>query len=209
MPSEASKKFDPTGLANAIYDVSDWKVASRVQPSLLSPQDSVVDAQFTATRKPTGVFMEIIIPLSLISIFAMSAGYVALEHLDVRVGISSTAMLTVMAYLYVVSDKLPDIAYMCWIHFYTGAPPPWPSRPRTPPSPAVHSHVLPIRLPRPHRGRGHPLPGPVGRVAQAGGEGASLRAAPGVRPVGLLPRAFPSLAAPACHVLTLYHPLLP
>lgn len=119
VPSNASKHFDPTHLANALYDVHSWKIMSSVQPSLLSPRDSVIDAHFVASRKPAGIFVEIIIPLAIISVFALSAGYVGMEHLDVRIGIASTAMLTVMAYLYVVNDKLPDIAYMCWIHYYT------------------------------------------------------------------------------------------
>jgi hypothetical protein len=56
--------------------------------------------------------------LFIIANFAFIAFFVTMGDFGTRVSIVSTSFLTLVAFLFVINDQMPRIAYMTWLHKY-------------------------------------------------------------------------------------------
>lgn len=102
-----------------VWEVKGWDVSRDTAPSIVDgAADVVVLARLTIKRMGGMAIVELVLPLFLVVNFNFLAFFVYAGDFGTRIGITSTGFLTVMAFLYVVSESLPKIAYCTWLHLY-------------------------------------------------------------------------------------------
>jgi hypothetical protein len=104
---------------NDNWEVFDIQLADYVAPSIFAGDDSYVTASLFVSRYYTLVDVEIMFPLFMICCFTFTALMIEREDgLGERVNIASIGFLTVMGYQYTVTESLPRVSDMLWIHWY-------------------------------------------------------------------------------------------
>jgi hypothetical protein len=102
---------------DTVYKILNWNVTRSVK---LSPydgqQNDYIVGMLDIARIPSMIVVELVVPLTLIVMFAMLGLYT--QSSDTRIAITTTAFLTTMAFIYVVDEQLPKIAYSTWMHVY-------------------------------------------------------------------------------------------
>ena len=69
-------------------------------------------------RKTPMILTTILMPLILIVLFTFLSFLVWEKDFGSRITVTSIGFLTVMAFMFVVNDQLPRIAYLTWMHYY-------------------------------------------------------------------------------------------
>jgi hypothetical protein len=96
-----------------------WFCDDEVRHTAFEEQDSMFSCFLTVQRNNANVLTITVFPEILIVLFALSAFFIRGDKSDIRIGITSTSMLTIMAFLFVVSSELPQISYLTWLHYYS------------------------------------------------------------------------------------------
>lgn len=97
--------------------VPDWEVVSHEALRMTyQPIKSVHAAgfgmRFEARRYITYYLWQVVLPLAVVVIMAWSAFWVGREHVGVRIGIATSAILTMIANRFVLASLLPRLPYM-------------------------------------------------------------------------------------------------
>ena len=71
-----------------------------------------------AAGKTPMILTTILMPLILIVLFTFLSFLVWEKDFGSRITVTSIGFLTVMAFMFVVNDQLPRIAYLTWMHWY-------------------------------------------------------------------------------------------
>lgn len=114
----ADKNMTTDGLSDSTWDLETFIVRDDVRKTMLSPRDSVVEGTLYVKRKTLMMGASIIMPLILIVLFTFLSFFVWERDFGSRITITSIGFLTVMAFMFVVNDQLPRIAYLTWLHYY-------------------------------------------------------------------------------------------
>ena len=67
--------------------------------------------QISVGRSPTYYVLKVVVPLSLIVIMSWLPRWINPEQIGTNVGVSTTAFLTLVAYLFAVTVLLPRVSY--------------------------------------------------------------------------------------------------
>lgn len=120
-PSEDVEFITPEGngsLMAEVLSLADWEVSEAglykvaFSPSPGSNVVSGFNMEFTAERK-TGYFLiKIIIPLVLIVMMSWVVFWIDPSEAGTQIGVSMTAMLTLIAYRFAVGAMLPKVSYL-------------------------------------------------------------------------------------------------
>eukprot|EP00943_MAST-04B_sp_MAST-4B-sp1_P004181 g4181.t1 len=105
-------------LRDSTWDLQGFTLEAKVEQTLLSPRDSIIVGTLHVKRKTTMILTTILMPLVLIVLFTFLAFFVWEKDFGSRITVTSIGFLTVMAFMFVVNDQLPRIAYLTWMHYY-------------------------------------------------------------------------------------------
>jgi len=94
-------------------------VEQKIMPSVVNGEPDSYLLGTAVVRRLFGMAMvNLVVPLYVIANFSFMAFFVYLGDFPTRVGIVSTGFLTLIAFLFVVQESLPKIAYWTWMHVY-------------------------------------------------------------------------------------------
>ncbi len=108
----------PDGIAKVLslpdWKVEKWNAETMPVPSLRDKQRmlSLAEFSFTAKRKAGYYVYKIIIPLILIVAMSWVVFWIDPKEGGIQIGVSMTAMLTLIAYRFAVGADLPKVSYM-------------------------------------------------------------------------------------------------
>ena len=105
-------------LSDSTWDLQTFRVDSDVRKTMMSPRQSVVEGTLVVKRELGMILSTILLPLILIVLFTFLSFFVWEQDFYSRIIITSIGFLTVMAFMYVVNEELPRIAYLTWMHWY-------------------------------------------------------------------------------------------
>ena len=105
-------------LSDSTWDLQGWSLTAEVTKTLLSEKDSVIIGWLHTKRKTPMILTTILMPLILIVLFTFLSFLVWEKDFGSRITVTSIGFLTVMAFMFVVNDQLPRIAYLTWMHWY-------------------------------------------------------------------------------------------
>jgi len=117
--SKLSSNFDITQHNTPEFLTIGWTCEDELIHTAFEDQDSMFSCFLTVQRNNANVLTITVFPEILIVLFALSAFFIRGDKSDIRIGITSTSMLTIMAFLFVVSSELPQISYLTWLHYYS------------------------------------------------------------------------------------------
>jgi len=106
-----------TGMAD-ILTVADWRIVSWDSfPSTYKPSPGARPVagfvfQFEASRLVGYYIYKIILPLALVILMSWVIFWIKPVHIGTKVSVAATAMLTLIAYRFVIGDLLPRISYL-------------------------------------------------------------------------------------------------
>ena len=106
------------------FSVPDWKIRTiraNVSESFFAPEKakySRLICAITASRRYAYYVWKIIIPLILIVIVSWSVFWISIKEIGTQLTVAVTAMLTVVAFHFLVSGDLPQIAYQTRLDRY-------------------------------------------------------------------------------------------
>ena len=102
-----------------IWVLDKWSVTEDTRPSVVSGEpDSYLVGTAVVRRLYAMAVVNLVAPLYIIANFSFIAFFVYQGDFGTRVGIVSTGFLTLIAFLYVITESLPKIAYWTWLHLY-------------------------------------------------------------------------------------------
>ena len=107
----------PAGIANE-FSVPDFRVTGWNSGPAAFPSDKVEGAvagfQLTidVKRRPTFFLIKIVLPLCLIVIMSWIPRWIDPQHIATNIGVSATAFLTLVAYLFATNVLLPRVSYV-------------------------------------------------------------------------------------------------
>ena len=103
-----------------IWALDAWKVGEDTRISLVNGEpDSYLIGTAQVRRLFSMAVVTLVAPLYIIANFSFMAFFVFIGDFPTRVGIVSTGFLTLIAFMFVVNDQTPKIAYWTWLHMYT------------------------------------------------------------------------------------------
>ena len=104
-----------------IWALDRWSVVEDTRTSLVNGDP---DSYLVGTAQVRRLFamsvVTLVAPLYIIANFSFVAFFVYIGDFATRVGIVSTGFLTLIAFMFVVNEHTPKIAYWTWIHAYCG-----------------------------------------------------------------------------------------
>lgn len=115
---EVVLKVDSMSSVTRTPSIADWKIISEsiddIPVQVTNTMETLVtlNIRFVAKRYFGFHMMSTIFPLVLIVMMSWTIFWLPPSELGGRVGISITSMLTVMAYRFMISSKLPTISYL-------------------------------------------------------------------------------------------------
>jgi len=118
---------DPSAPGGSISDklsLPDWKVVSHEALKLTYQPVAAVHAagfalRFEAERYLTYYIWQVVLPLGVVVMMAWSAFWVSRENVGVRIGIATSAILTMIANRFVLASLLPHLPYMTRMDYLT------------------------------------------------------------------------------------------
>lgn len=108
---------EPSGIANLV-SLSDWEIVShRIDFTAYQPYQGLtatpsVAFQFEARRLFGYYLMKVLLPLLYIVGMSYLIFWIPIDQSSTRISVSITAMLTLIAYRFMVGDLLPKVSYM-------------------------------------------------------------------------------------------------
>ena len=104
-----------------IWRLDSWTVGPETRTSLVSGEQDGFLVGTARVRRLFGMaLLMLVAPLYIIANFSFMAFFVYIGDFPTRVGIVSTGFLTLIAFLFVINDNLPKIAYLTWLHKFCG-----------------------------------------------------------------------------------------
>lgn len=103
---------------NAIWDTYKFEISDEQGKSLISDDDCFVTGTMYIRRNWRMTALQILFPLVMIVLFSFTVFLIDRDDLGERVNIASIGFLTVMGYSYVVTDSLPRVASLLWVHWF-------------------------------------------------------------------------------------------
>ncbi|WP_415407285.1 hypothetical protein ACLHDG_01795 [Sulfurovum sp. CS9] len=100
------------------FSLADWDVVNHTfealiyQPFKLMNGDPAVSFQFTVNRKIGYYWLHAILPLVFIVIMSMLIFWVPPTQAGVQIGVSTTSMLTLVAYRFAIASSIPRVSYL-------------------------------------------------------------------------------------------------
>lgn len=123
MPSEKQPEIVGGGIAD-ILSVPDWKIMKYVAQA--RPYKPVEDVdvpgfifEFTAKRYVTYYLWNVIMPLVFIVMMSWGGFWIDPTNAGSQIGVSTSAILTLIAYRFMLSNLLPRLPYMTRMDFFT------------------------------------------------------------------------------------------
>jgi hypothetical protein len=105
--------------SEAVWLLDEFTVAQDMRESLSTgAPDSYLVVTVSVRRLFGMACVTLVSPLFIISNFSFVALFVFIGDFGSRVGIVSTGFLTMIAFLFVINEHLPKIAYWTWLHQY-------------------------------------------------------------------------------------------
>lgn len=107
----------PAGIAED-FSVPDFQVTGWSSQPAAFPSDDVEGAvagfrlTINVKRRPTFFLIKIVLPLCLIVIMSWIPRWIDPEHIATNIGVSATAFLTLVAYLFATNVLLPRVSYV-------------------------------------------------------------------------------------------------
>lgn len=74
---------------------------------------------FEAQRYATYYIWQVLLTMVLIVMMSWAAFWVQLDHVGVRIGITTSSMLTLIAHRFVLASQLPRLSYMTRMDYFT------------------------------------------------------------------------------------------
>lgn len=113
--------------AGAISDelsLPDWEVVSHEALVLpYTPIEVIHSAgfafRFEAKRYIGYYIWQLIMPLAIVVVMSWAAFWVGRENVSIRIGVSTSSILTLIAYRFVLANLLPRLPYMTRIDYFT------------------------------------------------------------------------------------------
>ena len=105
-------------MSDSTWDLQGFSLTAKIAKTLLSEKDSLIVGELHAKRKTPMILTTILMPLILIVLFTFLSFLVWEKDFGSRITVTSIGFLTVMAFMFVVNDQLPRIAYLTWMHWY-------------------------------------------------------------------------------------------
>ncbi len=97
----------------ADFDLTGWKVEPAAYPSSDNPNAAPGFRMQLEVRRQFGYFvMKIIVPLCLIVLMSCAPRFIDPEQIGTNIGVSTTAFLTLVAYLFATTALLPRVSYI-------------------------------------------------------------------------------------------------
>jgi len=100
------------------FSLPDWTViehsfdAEMYKPSEITPGYPAVNFTFTVKRKIGYYWLHIIMPLIFIVMMSMMIFWIPVQQSAVQISISTTSMLTLIAYRFAISHAIPPLSYL-------------------------------------------------------------------------------------------------
>ncbi len=104
--------------------VPDWKVLNHAtSTSEYSPiaglTTAAFDVRFQAKRYVAYYIWQMVLPLAVIVIMSWGTFWIEAEQIGTRVGVATSAILTLIAYRFVLASLLPRLPYMTRMDYFT------------------------------------------------------------------------------------------
>jgi len=100
------------------FSLPDWTVIGHTfegmmyKPTEITDEYPAVSFKFTVERKMGYYWLHIILPLIFIVVMSMMIFWIPVQQSAVQIGISTTSMLTLIAYRFAISDSIPHVSYL-------------------------------------------------------------------------------------------------
>ena len=104
------------------FSVADWKITGWEASSKTSdviPDIGYYVMTITATRRVGYFILQVIIPLCLIVIMSWSVFWIDPKQTGTQIGVATTAILTLIAYRFMVGNELPRFSYLTRLDCFT------------------------------------------------------------------------------------------
>ncbi|MGB3802122.1 MAG: hypothetical protein WA952_20035 [Lewinella sp.] len=114
------------GIMPGFQDLTAWDIqfAGAASTSLHGPGRSIpsVSFQYALTRHPTYYFWKVLLPVTLIVFMSWGAFWISPEEISAQLTVSVTAILTLIALQFSVSQLVPPLSYLTYLDkFSAGA----------------------------------------------------------------------------------------
>ncbi len=109
---------DEAGYIGDSFSLPDWNIvghsfnAVSYKPISTAGGDPAVSFKIIVKRKLGYYWLHIILPLIFIVIMSMTIFWIPPQQQGVQVGISTTSMLTLIAYKFAISNSIPSVSYL-------------------------------------------------------------------------------------------------
>jgi len=104
--------------------LSDWKLLG--YETLALPYQPIKEVNvagfalhFEAQRYATYYIWQVLLTMVLIVMMSWAAFWVQLDHVGVRIGITTSSMLTMIAHRFILASQLPRLSYMTRMDYFT------------------------------------------------------------------------------------------
>jgi neurotransmitter-gated ion-channel len=102
----------------------DWKILTH--EAVVAPYNPIEEIntaafafQFQAKRYVGYYFWQVVLPLAVVVIMSWAAFWVGREHLGIRIAVSTSSVLTLIAHRFVLASLLPKLPYMTRLDYFT------------------------------------------------------------------------------------------
>ncbi len=102
----------------------DWKILTfEALPLPYQPIEDIHAAgfafRFEAKRQITYYIFQVIMPLVVVVIMSLTSFWIGREHVGIRVGVATSAILTLIAHRFVLASLLPRLPYMTRMDYFS------------------------------------------------------------------------------------------
>jgi hypothetical protein len=109
-----------------VLNISDWQIGevsietnSQFIPALSATHEQI-DMVINASRYSSYYFWKIVLPVALIVLMSWCAFWMDPSQFGAQVGLSATAVLTLIAFIFATTNMLPRLGYFTRLDFYVG-----------------------------------------------------------------------------------------
>ncbi len=123
-PGELQVEVDgETSGRSPVFHIPDWVIGDgelRVDPLELTPTLSRTGMlyELKAGRQTHYYYFKIMLPLVFIVCMSWAVFWIHPEHADSQIGVAASAILTLIAYRFILGNLLPKVAYMARLDYF-------------------------------------------------------------------------------------------
>jgi len=120
---DTRKNITGGGIASTL-SVPDWKLLKHeVLPLPYQPIEEIKAAgfafRFEAKRYVGYYLFQVIFPLAVVVVMSLASFWIGREHVGIRIGVATSAILTLIAHRFVLASLLPRLPYMTHLDYFT------------------------------------------------------------------------------------------